>query len=96
MNYEVKYELDNLKKEVETGQVTTGKFSMFFDESGYEDDYSGNEIFEMQDEFLHYAEMYLRENHSGKYAIQRGGYAIVVITKEHFDNISWKIGWEVC
>lgn len=96
MGYEIKEELEILKDDVNKQQIKTGNISMYLDETHYEDDYSGNEIREMQEELLYHAKKYLQENHSGKYAIQIGGYAVVVITKEHYDTIGWKHGWKVC
>ncbi len=95
MNYEVKYELDRLKELVKTKKVTD-EFHMFLDESYYEDDYSGNEILEMQEELLYHAKKYLKENHSGKFAIQQGGDAVILITKERFDDMTWRMGWTLC
>lgn len=96
MSYAIKDELDRLKDMANKQEIKTDNLYMFLDESHYEDDYSGNEIREMQEELLYHAKKYLKENYSGQYAIQIGGYAVVVITKEHFDNISWKYGWEIC
>lgn len=96
MSYIIKDELDRLKEMINEDKVKTGELYMFLNESHYEDDYSGNEIREIQEELLYHAKKYLKENHSGKYAIQIGGYAVIVITKEHFDNASWKYGWEIC
>lgn len=96
MGYEIKNELDRLKEMINEQQIKTGNMYMFLDKFHYDDDYSGNEILEMQEEFLYHAKKYLKENYNGKYAIQIGGYSVVVITKEHFDNASWQYGWEVC
>lgn len=52
MSYIIKEELDELKEMVNSGSIKTGETHMFLDESHYEDDYSGNEICEMQEELL--------------------------------------------
>lgn len=96
MSCVIKDELERLKEMVNEQKIKTGNLYMFLDESHYEDDYSGNEILEMQEELLYHTKKYLKENYSGQYAIQIGGYAVVLITKEHFDTISWKNGWEIC
>lgn len=96
MSYIIKDELERLKDMINKNEIKTDIMYMFLDENHYEDDYSGNEIREMQEELLYHAKKFLKENHSGKYATQIGSYAVSVITKEHFDNISWKLGWEIC
>ena len=96
MRHLVNQELERLKNMINEQEVKTGKLYMFLDEYEYEDDYSGNEISEMQEELLNQFKTYLQENHAGKYAVQVGGYAVLVVTKEHYDGLGWKIGWEVC
>ena len=96
MNYEVKQELQRLKEMLAGDKIETGRYYTFLEEDYYVDDYSKNEIHEMQDEFLHYAEIYLKENYSGKYAIQLGVGVVIIVTKEHFDNLRWKYGWILC
>lgn len=97
MIYEIKSELEDLKEMASEQTIKTGNFYTFLDVCDYQDDYSGNEILEMQEELFYHAKKYLKENHNGKYVIKKGIYAVILITKEHFDKyIDCKCGWEIC
>lgn len=70
MDINVEYEIDKLKKMIEDEKLTTISDFVLCDD--YEFDYSHSEIGDIQDEFAHEAEEFLKENYPGKYVILTG------------------------
>lgn len=93
MRYEVKEELKNLEEMIVNGELNRLGTYTFFDEWDWEDDYSHNEIRDLQIEFEEEVEPYLLKNHKGKYLIWES----VVITKEYHENkAGMKHMWKQC
>ena len=95
MRYEVKYELENLKRKLESQEMHSDKSNNFMDEDEYEDDYSGNEISDMQSEFLDVAKEYLEANYSGQYFIQQSTWCVHIVTSLFYKERKLK-HWKAC
>lgn len=85
MRFEVEAELENLKLMLKNNEMKTDKANNFIDQTEYEDEYSHNEIDEIQDEFTEEAYKYLNENYKGQYVIF-SDWSVHIITKEFYDE----------
>ena len=56
-------------------------FGRYIDELEYEDEYSHNDINEMQDKFIKKVTEYLHENYPGKYIVS-SGWCVFVVTPD--------------
>ena len=93
MRYEVKEELNLLEELINSGELDRRGMYTFFDEWNWEDDYSHDEIRDLQIEFEKEVEPYLLINHKGKYLILES----IVITKEYHKNkVVMKNRWKQC
>lgn len=95
MNYIVEYELEKLKEILKNKKMYTDCSNNFVEVYDYEDEYSHNQIYDIQSEFFYYAKKYLKENYSGKYAIKHGTWCIHIVTVE-FLNHKKLHGWTIC
>lgn len=78
MYEELEYEFTEFKRDIDEGSL---KFSRYFDEDDYEDEYSHNEIDEYQSKFIDKVKEYIHENYPNKYIVV-GGWCVFVMTIE--------------
>ena len=91
MRFEVEAELENLILMLKNNEMKTDKPNNFIDQSEYEDEYSHNEIDDIQDEFIVEAEEYIEENYKGQYVVF-SDWCVHIVTEEFYDNkMSWRI-----
>ncbi len=95
MMFEIEDELTRLENELKYESMKTDQANEFVEKMLYEDEYSHNEIYELQEEFIYYAEKYMRENYKGKYAIKQGVHSVAIITTELL-NKRKLTGWTIC
>lgn len=95
MRYEVEHEFKELKCKLELQEMHNDKANNFIVEDEYEDDYSGNEISDMQSEFLDVAREYLKENYSGQYFIQQSTWCVHIVTSMFYKGRKLKY-WKAC
>lgn len=93
MRIEIEEELSHLGEIIKNGHLNGNGMYIFFDEWDWEDDYSHDEIRDLQIEFEEEVEPYLKKNHKGEYLIRES----IVITKKYYkDNILMKNAWKQC
>lgn len=77
--------LEDLKDKVETNKLSDDKCNNFISDSDWEDDFSHNEIGEMQEIFMSKAKEYLSEKCKGKYMIYCD-WCVHICSIEFFDK----------
>lgn len=95
MRYEVREELEILIDKLNKNEIKNKDVNDFIDVWDYEDEYSHNEIWEIQAEFFDCASEYLRKNYEGQYAIYHGTHCVHIITKEYMLERNLK-RWTIC
>lgn len=81
--------LDNLKHLIETDTLAKDKCNNFIEEYQFEDEFSHNEINEIQKMFMKEAREYLSLNFPGEYAMWND-WAVHITTVELYREIMWK------
>lgn len=81
MHEELEYELNTFKEDIERGEI----LGHYFYEDQYEDEFSHNEIYENQEEFITRVKEYLHEKCPGKYIVING-WCVVVMTVEEAEK----------
>lgn len=67
--YIVEEEMDNLKYAIDNNKMHENKANNFFSDDYWEDDFSHNDIYEMQLEFMKQAQGYLKKICPNKYIL---------------------------
>jgi len=86
MRFEVEAELDNLILMLKNNEMKTDKSNNFIDQCEYEDEYSHNEIDEIQNEFMEEADRYLNQNYKGQYKMF-SDWCVHIVTKEYYKDM---------
>mgnify|MGYP003303285372 CR=1 FL=1 len=82
MYEELEYEFADFKHSFDEGSLVFGRW---FDEYGYEDEYSHNEIYEYQGKFIERVKEYLHEKAPNKYVVT-SGWCVFVMTVEEAEK----------
>lgn len=82
-------QLNNLKILIETDTLDSDKCNNFIEEYELEDEFSHNEINEIQNLFMREAWKYLSAKFPGKYAMWND-WAVHITTVETYREIMWK------
>ena len=86
MRLEVQYELEELKRRLQEGEMYVDKANNFVIDDEYEFDYSHREIAEIQDEFMEEAERYLKENYKGQYVIFNNIWCVSIVSVDFYKD----------
>lgn len=81
--------LDKLKRLAEADKLSKGKCNNFIENYEFEDEFSHNEINDMQNLFMKEAKKYLSSKFPGKYAMWND-WAVHITTVELYREIMWK------
>lgn len=85
MRFEIEPELDDLIDMLKNNKMETYKCNNFIDQTEYEDEYSHNEIDEIQEDFIKEAKNYLDKNYKGQYVIF-SDWCVHIVTKEYYEK----------
>jgi len=83
MRFEVEPELEDLIDRLENNKMETDKCNNFIDQTEYEDEYSHNEIGEIQEDFIKEAKLYLDKNYKGQYVIF-SDWCVHIVTEAYY------------
>ena len=83
MRFEIEPEIEDLIDMLKNNKMETDKANNFIDQSDWEDEYSHNEIDEIQDEFMEEADRVLNENYKGQY-VMFSDWCVHIVTKAFY------------